>query len=49
MRENVGHRDAASFALVFWTAVGSGSSAEAAYDLALDRVPAVAEYAELHI
>jgi hypothetical protein len=49
MREDVGHRDAASFALVFWTAVGNGSSPEAAYDLALDRVPAVAEYAELHI
>lgn len=49
MREDVGHRDAASFALVFWTAVGGGASPEAAFDLALERVPAVAEYAELHV
>lgn len=49
MREDVGHREAAAFALVFWTAIGQGTGPEDAFDLALDRVPAVAEYAELHV
>lgn len=49
MREDVGHREAASFALVFWTAIGEGTDATDAYDLALKRVPAVSEYAELHL
>jgi hypothetical protein len=49
MREDVGHREAASFALAFWTAVGEGNPVVTAYNRALSRVPAVAEYAELHL
>jgi hypothetical protein len=49
MRESVAHRAAASFGLVFWTAIGNGSSPTDAYDQALNSVPAVAEYAELHV
>jgi hypothetical protein len=49
MREDVGHKDAGSFALVFWTEIGGGANPIDAYDLALRRVPAVSEYAELHV
>lgn len=48
MREAVPNGDAANFCEAFWQGIGEGLNAEAAFDRSLVRVPAVAEYAELH-
>lgn len=48
MREAIPNSDAANFCEAFWQGVAEGLDAEAAFDRALVRVPAVAEYAELH-
>lgn len=48
MREEVPHKDASDFTLAFWTEVGKGATARAAYQIARKKVPAVAEYVEIH-
>lgn len=48
MLEAVRMDDAARFSEVFWTNIGLGKNSEDAFYDALDKVPAVSEFAELH-
>jgi len=48
MREDVPHKDASDFTLAFWTEIGRGATAKAAYQIARKKVPAVAEYVDFH-
>ena len=49
MRESIGHKDAADFTEVFWIEIGKGVNPEDAFYNTLERVPAVAEFAEIHL
>lgn len=49
MREAIPNADAANFCEAFWQGIAEGLDVEAAFDRSLVRVPAVAEYAELHV
>ena len=48
MREAIPNADAANFCEAFWQGIAEGLDVEAAFDRSRVRVPAVAEYAELH-
>lgn len=48
MRENIPHDDAMRFTEAFWTNIGFGVDHEDAFYDAIDKVPNVQEYAEIH-
>jgi len=48
LKEEVTHTDAMNFTDVFWREIGSGATPDKAFYTAIDRVPAVSEFAELH-
>lgn len=48
LREEVPMDDASRFVEAFWTSVGNGDTPEKAFYTAVDKVPTVGEYAELH-
>jgi hypothetical protein len=48
MREQVNHDDAARFTEAFWTAIGTRTDPEDAFYEAIDKVPNVQEFAQLH-
>jgi hypothetical protein len=48
LREDLRHEDAADLTLAFWTAIGEGLTATAAFLRMRERCPAVADFAELH-
>ena len=49
MREDVTHQDASNFTLAFWMEIGNGATTKEAFKTARNKVPAVAEFVELHL